>query len=291
MIKVSLKKHLRTAEGVMNLNVDLAIDSGEFVTLFGESGSGKTTILRMIAGLTRPDEGIVKVGDTVWFDSRRNINLPIQARRIGFVFQDYALFPHMTVRENLEFALENKEEHQFLHEIFEMIGLGELAGQRPAQLSGGQKQRVALARALVRKPSLLLLDEPLSALDLEWRIKLQDEILKLYNKYNLTTILVSHDYSEVFKLSRRVLLLKNGEIQRVGLPQDVFLTDNLSSKFRFTGDIIEITRDGVIHVMIVQVGHDLVRVVATEEEVRSLKVGDKIMVASKAFNPLILKIE
>jgi len=195
MIELSVKKRLLSAEGSLELRFETIIEEGEFVALFGESGAGKTTILRMIAGLETPDSGHIIVNGTPWFDSQKRINLPPAKRPIGFVFQDYALFPNMSVKENLRFALQKGDNPAIIDELLDTIALRELADRLPSQLSGGQQQRVAMARALVRRPRLLLLDEPLSALDHAMRHKLQDELAKLHQHFNLTTILVSHDPS------------------------------------------------------------------------------------------------
>jgi len=157
-------------------------------------------------------------------------------------------------------------------------------------LSGGQKQRVSLARALVGNPDILLLDEPLSALDEGIRSKLQDYVLMVHEKYKLTTILVSHDLPEIFKLSDQIFLLKKGKIERSGTPSEVFLSNNISGKYRFTGTIIEKTKNDVVYVVGVLVGNNLIKVIATDDEGDSLNIGDRVMVVSKAFNPLIMKI-
>ncbi len=222
MIKLCIKKKMNTHQGPGLLNVDFSIDKGEFVTLFGGSGAGKTTILRILAGLTDPDEGYVEFDGEVWFDSSKAINLPVQKRRVGFVFQDYSLFPHMTIGENLFFALRDKSQEQRIDEWLEMMDLKGLRNQKAHQLSGGQKQRVALARALVNEPQMLLLDEPLSALDSELRSRLQDEIVRIHQKTNITTLLVSHDLPEVRKLSARIFVIENGQITKSGHPKTIF---------------------------------------------------------------------
>ena len=289
MIIVKVKKSLITTEGRINLEVNLEIEEGEFATLFGASGAGKTTILRMIAGLTDPQEGLIQIGDEVWFDSQRRINLPPQKRKVGFVFQEQNLFPHMTVRENLEFALSDKKNMALIDELLAMAHLKELANQRPPVLSVGQKQRVALIRAMVRNPKIFLLDEPLSSLDIGMRAKLQDEIINLYKRFKITTIFVSHDLSEVFKLSQRVFLLEGGRIKKSGAPSEIFARHQVSGKFKFTGEIIEIKKDSLVNILTIQIGNHLTKVVATDEEIQNLQAGDRIMVAAKAFNPIILK--
>ena len=158
----------------------------------------------MLSGLLRPDSGIIKVGETIWFDGDKNIDLKPQQRKVGYVFQDYALFPNMSVRQNLEYALRKGQDKAIIGELLQFAELNELEQRKPETLSGGQKQRVALARALVQRPEILILDEPLSALDLKMRIKLQEYLLQVHKRYKLTTILVSHDIGEIVKLSDNV---------------------------------------------------------------------------------------
>ncbi len=290
-IEFCLSKQLHSAEGAIELDVNVALQDGEFVTLFGRSGAGKTTLLRMLAGLTLPQRGRIKIGDEVWFDSEARINLPPQQREIGLVFQDYALFPNMTVRENLSFALSHKTHSARVEELIEMMQLGALQQRLPATLSGGQKQRVALARALVRRPKLLLLDEPFSALDAETRIRLQDEILRLHRSLGITTLIVSHDLGEVYKLSDRVLLIEQGKISRNGPPSTVFADRHVSGKFQFIGEVLAIEADEVVYAVKVLVGNQVVTVIATVEEIKDMKPGDRVTLLAKAFNPMLLKIQ
>jgi len=290
MIKLNLKKALDAMDGKMELNVAMKIRKNSLTTIFGESGAGKTSILRMISGLMDPDNGNIEVNGKTWYNSSAGINLKTQNRRIGYVFQDYALFPNMTVKENLTYALEKRQDPGIVSELLDIIELENLKNRKSGTLSGGQKQRVSLARALVGNPDILLLDEPLSALDEEIRSKLQDYILMVHEKYKLTTILVSHDLPEIFKLSDQIFLLKKGKIERSGTPSEVFLSNNISGKYRFTGTIIEKTKNDVVYVVGVLVGNNLIKVIATDDEGESLNIGDKVMVVSKAFNPLIMKI-
>ena len=291
MIKLDIQKKLQSEGGKMSLNINLTIDKGQFVTLFGKSGAGKTSTLRMLSGLLKPDNGLISVNGELWFESSKNINLKPQQRKVGYVFQDYALFPNMTVKQNLEFALQNKKDQYIIEELIDFTGLKELQNRKPLTLSGGQQQRVALARALVQKPEILILDEPLSALDHAMRIKLQEYILKIHKKYKLTTILVSHDIGEIVKLSDQVFELQNGQISKKGKASDFFGLDKTSAKFRFTGEILSIIQEEVIYVIAVLIGNEIVKIVSDPSEARNFKIGDKVFVASKAFNPIIQKID
>ena len=282
-----LTKRLKGAEGDFLLDVDLRVDEGEFLTLFGRSGAGKSTLLRCLAGLEMPDSGTLRVNDDTWFDASRGIALPPQQRHVGFVFQDYALFPNMTVRGNLEFALRKGGNRKRIDELIAMMELGELQHRKPAMLSGGQKQRVALARALAAEPRLLLLDVPLSALDQETRLRLQDEILRLQRHFGLTTVLVSHDVSEVYKLSRRVIVIENGRAVREGAPAEVFGAGQGGGKFRFAGEVLAIEPADVVFAVSVLVGNQIVRIIATADEAAKLRVGSRVMLLSKAFNPML----
>lgn len=290
MIRFSLHKKLKASTGDMQLDVECHIDQGKLVTLFGESGAGKTSILRMLAGLLIPEKGTIEVNNSVWLDTQKGINLKPQQRKTGYVFQDYALFPNMTVKENLEYALDKNQDIGIVKELIEIIELTDLQDRKPETLSGGQKQRIALARALVRQPQILMLDEPLSALDRAMRTKLQDYILHVHRKYNLTTILVSHEMSEIFKLSDQMLVLENGTITGQGTPMDIFTNRHISGKFQFTGEILHIEKEDIIYIISVLIGNNLVKVVADQSEAQQFSIGEKVLVASKAFNPLIEKI-
>lgn len=286
MIRLNLKKTLLGSLGKFVLEIDFTIQENEFIAIYGKSGSGKTTILRMIAGLEKPEEGFITFKDIVYFDSKKKIHLPPQKRNVGFVFQNYALFPNMTVLENLEYAAENHRKKQ-IEELLELLDLYQLKDRYPNALSGGQQQRVALARALVRNPKILLLDEPLSALDPFTRTRLQEEIRKIHKYYQLTTILVSHDKPEVFKLSDRVLILEDGKICNVGKPQEVFLNRRTSGKYSFIGTIIDIKTVDVIQIITIETKGEIIEVVSSEN---NFSVGEQVLVSSKAFSPMIIKI-
>lgn len=290
MIEISIKKKLLSAGGQSNLEFDLSIKKGQFITLFGESGAGKTSILNIISGLLRPDSGSLKVNGSYWYHTPERVNLSPQKRKVGYIFQDYALFPNMTVLENLEFALGKKEDHGIINQLIDLTELQELVYRKPETLSGGQKQRVALARALVQKPEILLLDEPFSALDFKMRLKLQEYIQQVHQKYELTTIMVSHDIGEILKLSDYVVELKAGAILKQGNSSDFFGLGQSSAKFKFTGEILAIKKADVVFIITVLIGHDMIKVISDPQEAALLKIGDKVSVASKAFNPIIRKI-
>jgi molybdate transport system ATP-binding protein len=284
------EKKLLSSEGPVILEIKAQVHLGELTVLFGESGAGKTSFLRIIAGLTEPDKGYICVGSDIWFDSKRGINLSPQKRNIGFMFQDYALFPNMTVKQNIAYAQLAKNNKALTHLIND-FGLVEFADRRPVNLSGGQKQRVALARALARKPKILLLDEPLSALDASMRNTLQDEIIRVHQISNATTFVVSHDLSEVFRLAQKVICIKNGKISASGKPADVFLNTSISGKVQITGCIVDIETFDTFYLITVVTGfNQLIKVTAFYNDVENLCKGDQVMVYSKAFNPLIMKI-
>ncbi len=290
MIQASLKKQLHGEQGEFQLALSLHVAQGEFVALFGPSGVGKTTLLRCLAGLEQPEQGSIKVRGDTWFDSSNRINLAPQQRQVGYMFQDYALFPNMTVYGNLAFALRKGADKKRVYDLLDMMDLGELQHRKPNTLSGGQKQRVALARALASEPSLLLLDEPFSALDAQIRVRMHDELLRLQKHFGLTAIIVSHDVGEVYKLASRVMLMQSGAIVQQGIPIEVFSAGQTTGKFRFTGEILAIEPMDILCSLTVLVGNQIVRVVAMPDEVAKLNVGDAVMLVSKAFNPMIIKL-
>jgi molybdate transport system ATP-binding protein len=281
MIRIDLSKELYGAQGSMELQVDLQIQEGDFVALAGQSGSGKTTLLRILAGLEQAD-GLIEVGDEVWQDTGTVV--PPQKRRVGFVFQDYALFPNMSVVENLLFVL---KDHDLADELLALTELEALKNRLPATLSGGQKQRVSLCRALMSRPKLLLMDEPLSALDPAMRTKLQQEILTLHKQFGTTTVMVSHDPSEIYRLANRVIVLDHGKIIRDGSAKGVLLKTSGSQKFSFEGELLDIIQMDVIYVAIVAIGQQIVEVVVSNDEAQNLTIGQKVSVSTKAFIPTI----
>jgi len=281
MIKIDIYKNLHGSNGEMHLDVNLKIKKGDFIALNGLSGSGKTTLLRILAGL-EDASGEIKIDDEIWLNDK--IKLPTQKREIGFVFQDYALFANMSVIENLLYVKNDIKLAEYLLEITE---LSELKKRVPNNLSGGQKQRVSLCRALMKKPKLLLMDEPLSALDPAMRTKLQNEILTLHKEFETTTIMVSHDPSEIYRLSNRVIVLNQGKIIDDGDAKKVLLKTSGSAKFSFEGELLDIKKMDVIYVAIVSIGQQLVEIVISAEESTNLSIGQKVQVSTKAFAPII----
>ncbi|GAB3163745.1 hypothetical protein GCM10027291_03890 [Telluribacter humicola] len=237
------------------MEVALAVKPGEILALTGPSGAGKTTLLRIVAGLIQPQSGLVRYGSEVWTDTTGQVLRAPQRRPVGFVFQDYALFPHLTVRQNLAFALDRGQDEGIVDELLRAVELTELAGQKPAQLSGGQQQRVALARALVRKPQVLLLDEPMAALDRSMRYRMQDLLLDLHWQYRFMMILVTHDLAEIFRLADRVARLEDGRIAQVGSPGEIYThNQDLSEEPLLYGEVlsVEVADDQLVVLALIQ---------------------------------------
>ena len=287
MIEIDIQKSFKTKNEKINFHFKTTIEDNSLNAIFGQSGSGKTTLLRLLCGLETPANGYIKVDDKIWFDSDKKINLAPQKRDVGFVFQDYALFPNMSIIENLKFAQPEKDEN-FLQELLEIVELKELQNKYPDELSGGQKQRTALARAVARKPKLFLLDEALSALDSTMRQQLQNNIEQIHKKFNMTTLLISHDIAEVYKLADNVKIVEKGIITKEGPPDILFDESKISGKFKFSAKILKIQKADSIFIVTLLIGSNLTKVVATKEEVDNMNIGDDVLVASKAFNPIII---
>ncbi|MBZ7927895.1 MULTISPECIES: sulfate/molybdate ABC transporter ATP-binding protein [Campylobacter] len=285
MLKLDLKHQINSKE----FEFKTQINQGEITAIFGESGAGKTTLLKIIAGLIKPNCGYLEVDNEIWFDSKKNINLSIQKRKIGFMFQDYALFPNMNVKENLSYA--NKNETK-INEFLELMNLKELAKAYPKELSGGQAQRVALARALIREPKILLLDEPLSALDFKMRMNLQDELVKILHHFKITTLLVSHDIAEIYKLSHKIIEIQNGKIIKNLIKNEFFTQANLSAKLRLNATLLEVKKSDILIIFTLLLNQDIVKITLSEEEFlkdyQDVKIGDTLLLSIKAFNPIIV---
>jgi putative spermidine/putrescine transport system ATP-binding protein len=223
--------------------VDLEIAEGEFFTLLGPSGSGKTTLLRLIAGFERPDSGTIELGGA-------NVTRqPPYARDVNTVFQDYALFPHLTVIDNVEYGLKIRkvakpERRRRAEKVLDMVRLSGLEERKPIQLSGGQRQRVALARAIVNEPEVLLLDEPLGALDLKLRQEMQTELKRIQREVGITFVYVTHDQEEALTMSDRLAVVRNGQIEQIGTPIEVYERPATEFVAGFIGVSNLIERDG-----------------------------------------------
>jgi putative spermidine/putrescine transport system ATP-binding protein len=233
----------RYGDVVALAGVDLVIGAGEFFTLLGPSGSGKTTLLRLIAGFERPDAGRIELGGT---DVTR---VPPYSRNVNTVFQDYALFPHMTVAQNIEYGLRIRrvakaDRREKVDGALEMVRLSGLGNRRTAQLSGGQRQRVALARAIVNEPQVLLLDEPLGALDFKLRQEMQIELQHVQREVGITFVYVTHDQEEALAMSDRIAVLSNGRIEQTGSPLEVYERPQTDFVAGFIGISNLIERDG-----------------------------------------------
>lgn len=223
--------------------VDLEIASGEFFSMLGPSGSGKTTMLRMVAGFEMPTAGAILL------DGQDVTHLPPFDRDVNTVFQDYALFPHMTVAQNVAYGLmvkkvDRTERNQRVGEALESVQLGSFGGRKPSQLSGGQRQRVALARALVNRPKVLLLDEPLGALDLKLREDMQIELKQIQRSVGITFLFVTHDQQEALTMSDRIAVFNSGKIEQVGTPAEMYERPATAFVAGFVGTSNLITRDG-----------------------------------------------
>jgi multiple sugar transport system ATP-binding protein len=208
-------------------NLDLEIEEGQFLTLLGPSGCGKTTTLRIIAGLEEPDSGEVRIGDRILNSKTKGIYVAPENRRLGMIFQSYALWPHMTVGRNISLGLEQKklskaEIRRRVQQVLEKVQLGELADRYPSELSGGQQQRVAVARMLAAEPVIFLMDEPLSNLDAMLRVDMRGELKRLHRELGATTVYVTHDQVEALTLSDRIAVMNLGELKQVGTPVQIY---------------------------------------------------------------------
>jgi molybdate transport system ATP-binding protein len=233
MLKVKIKRALPG----FDLDVDFALNR-ELLAILGPSGSGKTMTLQCVAGLTKPDEGHIEINGKVLFDSTTGINLPPQRRRVGFVFQNYALFPHMTVTQNVAYSIRHlpaSEVNEKVGHLMNIMNIVPLAGRYPKQLSAGQQQRVAIARALAPDPEVLLLDEPFSALDSQLRERLELELLALQREYRGSMLLVTHDLAEGYKLGSQIAIYQSGRISQCDTRQNVFAAPMNRAVARLTG--------------------------------------------------------
>lgn len=288
-----IKKSFTEGEAVLD-NISLEISKGEFITLLGSSGCGKTTTLRIIAGLEQPDAG------SVWLDGREVTGLEPNQRNVNTVFQNYALFPHMNVAENIGYGLKLKKvpKSEIRKKVSQMLELVQLEGyekRKPSELSGGQKQRVAIARALVNNPKVLLLDEPLGALDLQLRRAMQIELKHLQKKLGITFIYITHDQEEAINMSDRIAVMKDGRIEQIGTPDEIYNHPKTSHVATFVGNA------NILHGVaesiqgenaIVKIGNDRVNVkLETSQQDTGVKqylsAGEKVTLAVRSENILL----
>lgn len=288
MINVRIKKTWRE----FGLAVNFEIPHKKVTALFGPSGSGKTSTLRIIAGLEMADDGTIIHGEEVWFDKMKTISLVPQQRSLGFLFQDYALFPHMTVEKNVAYGIKGREKLKEVKELISLVGLSGYEHCYPGQLSGGQKQRVALIRALARKPELLLLDEPLSALDMETRLRLQEDLKRIIQQFQTTTLFVTHDVTEVYKLADYVVVLESGRVVKQGTPEDVFMGRRLSTRIQIAGKVVDIESDAIMAAVTVLHEGQYFKTLIDTEEVRrlNLRIGDDVVIGAKSSDVILCKV-
>jgi len=265
-------------------DVNLDVEKGELLAIFGHSGAGKSTLLNILAGF------IGHRGD-VYLEGKLINKLPTEKRGVGYLHQEIFLFPNMTVFDNIAFGLKSQKTvsniKDKVHEIAKLVKVEHLLDRYPKNLSGGEKQRVGLARTLVTNPKVLLLDEPLSSLDVNVRSILQYEIRQIHEKLGLTTIIVSHDIDEVLKLADRVALLSSGEIINIGNPKEILFREDMLSNFQFNGYIVDIVRSDIVYLVFVNIGNSIVQVVASENDIKRYNIGDKVFVGTRSNNPII----
>ena len=291
-----IKKSFTEGEAVLD-NISLEISKGEFITLLGSSGCGKTTTLRIIAGLEQPDAG------SVWLDGREVTGLEPNQRDVNTVFQNYALFPHMNVAENIGYGLKLKKvpKSAIRKKVSQMLELVQLEGyekRKPSELSGGQKQRVAIARALVNNPKVLLLDEPLGALDLQLRRAMQIELKHLQKKLGITFIYITHDQEEAINMSDRIAVMKDGRIEQIGTPDEIYNHPKTSYVATFVGNanILHGAAESIQgQNAIVKIGNDkvIVKLETSQQNTEDtggkqhLAAGEKVTLAVRSENILL----
>jgi molybdate transport system ATP-binding protein len=236
-----LRVEARHRLGSLELDVALAVEPGECLALAGPSGAGKTSVLRVAAGLLRPERGRVEAGGETWLDTERDVDLPAERRRCGYVFQDYALFPHLSAWQNVAYPLRElgrgERRERALH-LLDRFGMSELAEARPRTLSGGERQRVAVARALARRPEVLLLDEPLSALDARTRARAARELAAVLRETEAPALLVTHDFAEAAQLGDRVGIVDRGRVVQEGTPSELAAAPRSAFVADFTGAVV-----------------------------------------------------
>jgi molybdate transport system ATP-binding protein len=233
-----LRVEARTPLGALDLDLRIAVAPGECLAVAGPSGAGKTSLLRVAAGLLRPEHGLVEAGGETWLDTRRGVDLPPERRRCGYLFQEYALFPHLSAWQNVAYPLRGSDRRERAAALLDRFGMSGLADARPRTLSGGERQRVALARALAREPDVLLLDEPLSALDARTRASAVRELGALLRDADVPAVLVTHDFAEAAALGDRVAIVDAGRLLQEGTPSDLAAAPQSAFVADFTGAVV-----------------------------------------------------
>jgi len=233
-----LRVEARTRLGALDLDLTVEVAPGECLAVAGPSGAGKTSLLRVAAGLLRPEHGLVEAGGETWLDTRRSLDLPPERRRCGYLFQEYALFPHLSAWQNVAYPLRGSDRRQRAAALLDRFGMSALADSRPSTLSGGERQRVALARALAREPDVLLLDEPLSALDARTRAGAVRELGALLRDADVPAVLVTHDFAEAAALGDRVAIVDRGRLLQEGSPSDLAAAPQSAFVADFTGAVV-----------------------------------------------------
>ena len=233
-----LRAETRTRLGALDLDLTVEVAPGECLAVAGPSGAGKTSLLRVAAGLLRPQYGLVEAGGETWLDTRRGVDLPPERRRCGYLFQEYALFPHMSALQNVAYPLRGSDRRQRAAALLDRFGMSALADAHPRTLSGGERQRVALARALAREPDVLLLDEPLSALDARTRASAARELGALLRDAEVPAVLVTHDFAEAAALGDRVAIVDAGRMLQEGTPSDLAAAPQSAFVADFTGAVV-----------------------------------------------------
>jgi len=291
MLELSLKK---VFDG-FSIDVNLSIGP-ELLVLFGPSGAGKSLLMKLVSGIVKPDEGAVSIDSQVIFDSASGVDLPMRQRRIGFVFQDYALFSHKTVRDNIAYgahamSIDAGSAQESVAGLVTLMRLGGLETRYPHELSGGQRQRRALARTLAARPRILLLDEPFSALDYQVREKLRADLLNIHELFPITTILVTHDLEEAFMLGTRVAVINNGRLEQVGSREDVFYRPATRNVARFIGarNIFSGVVEGVDGGTIVMHNSDIGVVTAFAQPDARLRPGAQVSFCIRPEEVMVVK--
>ena len=251
---------------------------GSFNALYGGSGSGKTSILNVISGIKYADKGKISISDIVWLDTENKINLPVNKRKIGVVFQNSVLFPHLSVYENILFSKDKNDSFDLMNELIELFSISDLLNYSTDILSGGQKQKVAIVRALIRNPDLLLLDEPFSAIDTEQRKQIQDSLLKAHQKLKFTALVISHDLEEVVRLSDNIFMIENGKIVKEGSAFSLFENKDEQEFIRLSGIILSIERIEAVQKMKVLIGNEIHTI---EKEKSNHQIGDRVEIEAK----------